>query len=132
MVVGRTDWQQSPGASAHSPDHSPGSEDDLRALVTISRRHELDARHRQVVARIDDGTPTTLMFGDAFTVEVAPGSHLLRANNTLFWKKVSFTVEPGEHLEFVLINRASGIMFGFLAGLGVAPLFLTIERRSLV
>jgi hypothetical protein len=72
------------------------------------------------------------MFGQTVTFEVKPGLHVLRANNTLFWKKVSFAVEPGEHLEFVLINRAGRLTIGFLALMGVAPLYLTIERRSLM
>jgi hypothetical protein len=106
--------------------------DDLRCFVTISRQHDTDARTRQVIARIDDGEPRTLMFGDAVTVEVPPGRHLLRANNTLVWKRVAFAAEPGEHLEFELINRPGRFMLGFLAIMGVAPLFLRIEKRSVV
>jgi len=63
-------------------------------------------------------------------VQVTAGSHVLRANNTLFWKRVPFTIEPGEHLEFSLINRAGRLTLGFLAVMGVAPLYLDIERRS--
>lgn len=103
---------------------------DLRPLVTISREHAQDAQQRQVLVRIDDGGTSTLMFGDRITVEVTPGSHVLRANNTLFWKRVPFTIEPGEHLEFTLINRAGRLTLGFLAVIGVAPLYLDIERRS--
>jgi hypothetical protein len=105
--------------------------DDLRCLVTISRRHDGAVRIRQVIARIDDGAPATLMHGDAVTVEVPPGRHLLRANNTLVWKRVAFNVEPGEHLEFVLINRAGRFTMGFLVIMGVAPLLLRIETRAL-
>jgi hypothetical protein len=41
----------------------------------------------------------TLMFGEAVTLEIKPGTHKLRANNTLFWKSARFNVEPGEHIE---------------------------------
>jgi hypothetical protein len=64
-------------------------------------------------------------------MELEPGPHLLKVNNTLFWKRLSFTVAPGEHVEFVVINRPGRMTLGFLAVLGVAPLFLSIERRSL-
>lgn len=100
--------------------------------MTISRADDRDAQQRQVLARIDDGATVTLMWGDRHTVDVNPGRHVLRANNTLIWKSVTFTIESGEHLEFSLINKAGGFTLGFLALLGVAPLFLTIERKGQV
>ena len=106
--------------------------EDLRSYVTISRKHESDARMRQVVVTIDDHPPQTLMFGDGFTVEVQPGQHLLRANNTLFWKRVTFAIEPGEHLEFVAINHPGRLTLGFLTVMGVAPLYLKIQQRSVI
>src|SRR5262245_37678056 len=78
--------------------------DDMRTFVTISRNHQTDVKLRQVVARLDGGTKTTLFYGDSITLEVSPGTHRLRAHNTLVWRTVKFTVEAGEHLEFVLIN----------------------------
>jgi Flp pilus assembly protein TadG len=117
---------------AQAPADSHPAGDDLRCLVTISRRHEGDARTRQVIARIDDAPAVTLMYGDTVTVAVQPGRHLLRANNTLIWKRVPFVAEPGEHLEFILINRPGRLTLGFLAILGVAPLYLGIEKRSVV
>jgi len=108
----------------------PAPELDLRCHVTLSREHQADAGQRQVLVRLDEGPTSALMFGDRITVEVGPGSHTLRANNTLFWKRVPFAIEPGEHLEFTLINRAGRLTLGFLAVMGVAPLYLDIERRS--
>jgi hypothetical protein len=85
---------------------------------------------RQVVASLDALPARTLMFGDEVTEEVPPGRHILRANNTLFWRKVPFALEPGEHLEFVMINKPGRLTLGFLAILGVSPLYLTIEKRT--
>ena len=103
----------------------------MRCFVTLSRRHNSDVQQRQIVARIDNEPPLTLLYGAAVTVEVQPGAHLLRANNTLFWKRLRFGIEPGEHLEFILINRSGRLSLGLLAVLGVAPLYLRIERRSI-
>ena len=97
--------------------------------VTFSRTHPDDVQHRQIYARIDQEPAHTLMFGDVVTVTVTPGEHRLRANNTLFWKTVVFTAEPGQHLVFDLVNRAGRLSFGFLALLGAAPMTLSIERR---
>ena len=98
--------------------------------MTVSRKDESDARMRQVVVTVDGHPPRTLMFGDSFTLEVEPGVHLLKANNTLFWKRVSFALEPGEHLEFVAINQPGRMALGFLTLMGVAPLYLKLEKRS--
>jgi hypothetical protein len=100
-----------------------------RVTVTVSRDDDRDVRHRQIYARIDEAATHTLLFGDAFTIDVAAGDHKLRANNTLFWKTVAFSAQPGEHVEFVLINRAPRGTMGLLALFGAAPLALSIERR---
>ena len=99
--------------------------------ITIRRDHHADARERQVYARVDDAPNHVLMFGDTITIDVAAGSHRLRANNTLFWKRMTFSLEPGEHVEFTLINRCiwQGMrgLLEFFAG--AVPLKLQIECR---
>jgi hypothetical protein len=99
------------------------------ATITLSRRDQTDVQQRQIYARLDDGPTKTLIFGDSVTMYVEAGTHLLRANNTLFWKSVTFSVDSGEDVEFALINRSGKLGLGFLALLGVAPLTLSIERR---
>jgi hypothetical protein len=99
-----------------------------RAQVTLARTDDRDARQRQVVASVDDGPAMTLMYGESQTIAVAPGHHVLKVNNTLVWKRLAFSIESGEHLEFQLINRSGRLTLGFLALLGVAPLYLSIER----
>jgi hypothetical protein len=106
--------------------------DDLRALVTLSRTQPSDCGQRQVIVRLDDGPKVKLLFGDSFTVEVQPGAHHLRVHNTLFWKNVWFTIESGEHLDFLIRNEARWWTYGMVAVLGSAPLFLRVDRRSRV
>ena len=84
---------------------------------------------RQLYVRLDLRR-MKLNFGDAITEELQPGAHHLHVHNTLFWKNVPFTIEPGEHLEFVMINTTRWWTFGFVGALGAAPLFLTVEKRS--
>jgi hypothetical protein len=101
------------------------------ATVTLIRNHVTDVRERQIYARIDDGPTRMLLFGDTATFDIAPGQHRLRSNNTLFWKTVSFAVQPGEHVTFQVINRAIWTKLlgvGFFAG-GM-PLRLIIEREG--
>jgi len=103
--------------------------DDLRSFVTISRTHRTDVGDRQIFVKLD-GTDSRLEFGEEFTAELHPGAHHLRVHNTLMWKNVRFTLEPGEHLEFVLINSGRWWTWGVAGVLGAAPLFLTVETRS--
>lgn len=77
---------------------------------------------------IDDGPRSQLMYGESMTREIPPGRHALKAHNTLVRKTVDFEADPGEHVRFQIANRASRWMFGFLVVMGVAPLYLTVER----
>ena len=105
--------------------------DDLRSFVTISRTHPTDIGERHVFVTLDTQR-LRLAFGDNVTVELRPGAHRMRAHNTLVWKNVRFTLEPGEHLEFVIINSGRWWTWGLAGVLGSAPLFLTVHKRSLI
>ena len=100
-----------------------------KARLTVYRMHDEDIRQRQVIARIDDAAPATLMFGESYTTEMAPGPHQLKLHNTLVRKKIDFTAAPGEHVEFDVINKPGRMTLGFLSLLGVAPLFLEVKKR---
>ena len=82
--------------------------------VTLSRTETKDVQQRQIHARIDDGSRYTLMFGDVVPIDIAPGTHTLHANNSLFWKRVTFLVEAGQHVEFALINGTGKLALGLL------------------
>ena len=99
------------------------------ARITIARTADADVRQRQVIVSVDYGPKATLVFGESVSFDVPPGEHKLKANNTLVWKSVPFMAAAGEHVEFVIANRATRFMLGFLSLVGVAPLYLTIERR---
>jgi hypothetical protein len=105
-------------------------EDEIRALITVSRDHPRDCQQRQIVVRLDRQAPAQLLYGESFTLEVPPGVHHLRIHNTLFWKNFDFPIEAGEHLEFIAINEMRWWTAGVVGVLGSAPLFLKVERRS--
>ena len=85
-------------------------------------------RQRQVYISLDGEAIATLLFGQSVTRDIAPGPHRLKLNNTLVRKSVDFTALPGERVEFHLANRAGRFALPFLAVMGVAPLYLTVER----
>ena len=105
------------------------ADEDLRTFVTCCRTHRTDVGQRQVFVRLDGGPSVPLRFGESWTEEIQPGPHHLRIHNTLFWKHLRFTTEPGEHLEFQIINCARWWTAGMAGVLGAAPLFLTVLQR---
>ena len=104
--------------------------DDLRSFLTISRTHPTDIQERQIVVRVNGGRPTSLYFGESITDEIRPGRHHVRVHNTLMWRNVRLAVEPGEHLELVVINSGRWWTWGLAGVFGAAPLFLRVELRS--
>jgi hypothetical protein len=117
-----------PGAGTAAP---TATWDDLASRIIISRAHPSDYGQRQVFVRVDGGPRIALLFGESFEREVHPGHHLMVVHNTLFRKRLEFTIEPGEHLEFVVINSARWWTAGMAGVLGAAPLFLKVECLSL-
>ena len=99
------------------------------ARVTIARTSAADIGQRQVIVSIDGGPKTTLLFGDSATFDIAPGEHAIKANNTLVWKTVRFSAPAGEHVQFEIANCATRFTLGFLSLIGVAPLYLKIDRK---
>jgi len=98
--------------------------------LTITRNLPTDVKQRQVYVTLDGEPIGTMLFGDTITQEIPPGSHRVRANNTLVWKTIAFEAAPGEHVQFVLANRTGRWSFSSLALIGVGPLFLTFERAG--
>lgn len=123
MAASRT---LAPVQSAHARDQL----DDLRAFITVTRTDPRDVQVREVIVRLDARPKFTVMYGDTFTLELAPGFHRLRVHNTLMWRTFNFAVEPGEHLEFAIVNRR-GLLLQLLLAVLPSPVILTVVRRSL-
>ena len=119
-----TDRRRAPAAS------DPSLVDDLRSVITFSRMHRADCGQRQVFVRLDAGERIALVYGESVTLDVMPGRHHVRVHNTLFWKNLDFSIEPGERLELIIINGARWWTAGMAGLLGAAPLFLTVRLVS--
>jgi len=98
--------------------------------VTVSRTSDEDFKQRQLVIWIDREKLGDLMFGHAFSRDIAPGRHTLRVSNTLVWKTVTFDVKPGEQVRFEVVNRPGRLTYPMLAILGAGPLYVTVNRLS--
>lgn len=97
-------------------------------LLTLHRTSPRDERSRQVVCKLDGAWVTDLLYGQEHTLEILPGTHELRLHNTLMWRTVRFTVRPGGHARFVVVNRAPAGFHALLLIIGVAPLVLEVRQ----
>jgi hypothetical protein len=101
-----------------------------KARLTIERTSKADVRQRQIVLSLDGNPFATLLYGESATRDITPGSHRLRAHNTLVWKTVAFDIAAGETLRFATVNRAGRGTMTLIGILGVGPLYVTLERVS--
>ena len=100
------------------------------AILTVSRKSPTDVRVRQIYISIDGKSVAELMYGQSFTIEIQPGSHRLRAHNTLVWKTIDCDLEPGERAHFIVINRPGFGTYTMLSLLGAGPIYLSFERTE--
>lgn len=100
------------------------------ASVTITRTSQEDFKSRQLIVWIDGERLADLLFGDSITRDLEPGPHRLRVSNTLVWKSVHFTVNPGEQAYFEAINRPGWGSLPLLVLFGAGPLFVTVRRMD--
>lgn len=99
-----------------------------KARLLITRTSERDVRQRQIFASLDGTALGDLVFGRQIATEIASGPHSLRVHNTLFWKTLDFEAAPGETVHFQTVNYAGKGFLNFVLIIGVAPLFLAVER----
>ena len=102
------------------------------ATITIKRQSKEDVGYREVIVLLNGEHLAILNHGDVVTREIPPGTHRLKAHNTLFSKTVDFTLNVGEHASFTAENRAGwgtySMLAFFIGFLGAGPLYLTFKR----
>ena len=99
-----------------------------KARLLITRTSERDVRQRQIFASLDGTALGDLVFGQQIAKEIDSGAHYMRVHNTLFWKTIDFEAAPGETVHFQTVNYAGKGFLSFVMIIGVAPLFLAVER----
>ncbi len=105
-------------------DHPPLPE----ARLLVTRSSERDVKNRQVFVSLDGNSIGDILFGEKLDKALAPGRHRLRVHNTLFWKTIDFEAAPGETVHFETVNYSGKGFLHFVLIIGVAPLFLAVER----
>lgn len=111
-----------------------GLETAWKATITVRRQSKDDVGYREVILLLDGEHLAILHHGDVITREIPPGTHRLKAHNTLFSKTLDFTLNVGEHASFSAENRAGwgtySMLAFFIGFLGAGPLYLTFTRDA--
>jgi hypothetical protein len=97
------------------------------ARVTIFRDSPEDTQTRQIKIYLDGQQQGELMYGDSMTLDVLPGPHVLRVDNTWNRKDLTIEVRPGEDFQFVTKSSAGKFVWFLLGFLGAGPMRVSIE-----
>ena len=112
-----------------------GLKETWTATITIKRQSREDVGYREVILLLNGQHLGILYHGDVITREIPPGTHRIKAHNTLFSKTIDFTVGVGDHASFFAENRAGlgtySMLAFFIGFLGAGPLYLTFKREDL-
>ncbi|HEX8476326.1 MAG TPA: hypothetical protein VF666_20160 [Pyrinomonadaceae bacterium] len=103
------------------------SGDVLTTQLRVTHKDEGDYTARGIKLRLDDEDLTLLKSGKAIVVEVEPGHHRLRVDNTFHSKTVEFDVKAGEEVHYRIWNKR-GFGSWMVEIFGAGPLYLAIER----
>ena len=96
----------------------------------VRRNSEADLKIRPIFVTIDQVPERTLLFGHETEFQLPAGTHVLRATNRLFSKKVSVRLAPGETATFTVANVAAGCLFVFASMSGAVACKLILQRDS--
>ena len=101
---------------------------DDSATITITRTAPDDIGLREIFVSLDGESIAILEHGQSVTRTVAPGAHEVRVHNTLFRKRNTLQLSPGEHATLMAVNRAGRGTYSVLAFLGAGPVYLSLNR----
>jgi hypothetical protein len=105
------------------------SDDAPPAQLRVTHKDEGDYMARGIKLALDGRELTLLKSGKAIVVEVEPGPHRLRMDNTFYPKTVGFDVKAGEQVHYRIWNRR-GFGSWMVEVLGAGPMYLAIERAE--
>jgi hypothetical protein len=103
--------------------------DSRAARVVVERPPERLGEQYLITLTLDGERIGRLEPGESVAREVQPGSHRLRAFNSLFWKTVAFDLAAGSTIRFVTRNREN-FFTTFSALMGSGFLSVVLERRA--
>ena len=110
-------------------DDANKTDDASRGQLRVTHRGEGDYLARGIKLALDDDDLNILKSGTSTLVEVEPGHHRLRIDNTFHAKTVEFDVRAGEQVHYRVWNKR-GLGSWLVEILGAGPMYLAIEKAE--
>ena len=107
------------------------TDNDSSAQLRVTHKDEGDYMARGIKLALDDTDLNPLKSGTSTLVEVEPGHHRLRIDNTFHAKTVEFDVRAGEQVHYRIWNKR-GFGSWLVEILGAGPMYLAIEKAERV
>ena len=101
----------------------------LSAQLRVTHKDEGDYMARGIKLALDDADLNLLKSGSSTLVEVEPGHHRLRVDNTFHAKTVEFDVRAGEQVHYRIWNKR-GFGSWLVEIIGAGPMYLAIEEAN--
>jgi hypothetical protein len=99
------------------------------AQLRVTHKDEGNYLARGIKLALDGRELTLLKSGRAVVVEIEPGHHRLRIDNTFYSKTVEFDTQAGEQIHYRIWNR-HGFGSWMIQVLGAGPMYLVVERAD--
>ena len=99
------------------------------AQLRVTHKDEGDYMARGIKLALDGADLNLLKSGTSTLVEVEPGFHRLRIDNTFHAKTVEFDVRAGEQAHYRIWNKR-GFGSWLVELLGAGPMYLAIEKAE--
>ena len=110
-------------------DDAKKPDDASQGQLRVTHKDEGDYLARGIKLALDDDDLNLLKSGTSTLVEVEPGHHRLRIDNTFHAKTIEFDVSPGEQVHYRIWNKR-GFGSWLVEILGAGPMYLAIEKAE--
>ncbi|HKS27478.1 MAG TPA: hypothetical protein VJS44_06645 [Pyrinomonadaceae bacterium] len=100
-----------------------------KGQLRVTHKDEGDYMARGIKLRLDGRDLTLLKSGKAIVVEVLPGRHRLRIDNTFYPKTIEFDVKANEQIHYRIWNKR-GFGSWMVEVLGAGPMYLHVEQAE--
>lgn len=103
--------------------------EDGKALLRVTHQDEGDYMARGIKLALNGHDLGAVKSGKTITLEVEPGNHSLRVDNTFHAKTVDFEAKPDEQVHYRIWNKR-GFGSWMVDMLGAGPMYLAIEKAE--
>lgn len=97
--------------------------------LRVTHKDEGNHLARGIKLALNGKELTVLKSGKALVIDVQPGHHTLRVDNTFHRKRIAFEIKPGEQVHYRVWNKR-GFGSWMVELFGAGPMYLSLEKAE--